>query len=150
MHVGPRPHLDALRRRYEARRNARIEVRPQSATVGAEIGGVDLRALDDETFAEVEQALYDYEVVIFRDQEIGNADHLAFARRFGELEQHPFLPSPDGEPVFSDMVTAYEGLPDELRARIDGLTAVHDFTRTFGFGLSEEERLRRCAATEAC
>jgi len=44
------------------------------------------------------QALHDYKVIFFRDQPLDPEQHVAFARRFGELEVHPFLPSNTGEP----------------------------------------------------
>ena len=57
----------------------RIGVERLGATIGAEISGVDLRLpFDDETFAEVERALF------FRDQDLSPAEHAAFGRRFGE------------------------------------------------------------------
>ncbi len=47
---------------------------------------------------ELRQALYDYKVIFFRDQPMDPHQHVAFARRFGDLEVHPFLPSNTGEP----------------------------------------------------
>jgi taurine dioxygenase len=52
--------------------------------------------LPAEVFAEIEQALLDYKVIFFRDQHVDAAQQVAFARRFGELELHPFIP-PNGE-----------------------------------------------------
>ncbi len=67
--------------------------------MGAEIDGVDLTAaLPDDVVAELCQALHDYKVIFFRDQPLDPHQHVAFARRFGDLEIHPFLPSNTGEP----------------------------------------------------
>jgi taurine dioxygenase len=75
----------------------RIEVRPMNSTIGAEIHGVDLReTLDDETFAEVRQAWYDYGVVYFPKQPISHEQHIAFSQRFGELMRLPQLHTVDG------------------------------------------------------
>jgi taurine dioxygenase len=93
---GPRPWVRAERERLAALAWKRIEVRPLGATIGAEIGGASLGALDDETSAEIERALLAYKVVFFRDQDITSEEHLAFARRFGELEEHPFIPAKPG------------------------------------------------------
>ena len=76
-----------------------ITVRPQSPTIGAEITGVDLTTeLSDETIASIRQALLDWKVLFFRDQEVTTEQHLAFARRFGELEIHPFAPADPAHP----------------------------------------------------
>ena len=76
-----------------------FDARQLGSTVGAEISGVDLTApLSDDVVAELRQALYDYKVIFFRDQPMDPQQHVAFARRFGDLEVHPFLPSNTGEP----------------------------------------------------
>ena len=74
----------------------RIQIAPLAPTIGAEIGGIDLaRPLDDDTYADVHRALLKHKVLFFRDQNITQEQHLAFARRFGELEVHPFAPNHD-------------------------------------------------------
>ena len=40
----------------------------------------------------------DHKVLFFRDQHITSDQHVAFCRRFGELEVHPFVPSKPGYP----------------------------------------------------
>ncbi|MYJ84279.1 MAG: taurine dioxygenase, partial [Acidimicrobiaceae bacterium] len=90
--LGPWLHLADERARLARPSFRHIDVTPQGATVGAEVGGVDLRSdLADEVTAEIRQALLDYKVLVFRDQPITPAQHVAFARRFGELEIHPFI-----------------------------------------------------------
>jgi len=70
---------------------------PLTPTIGAEIGGIDLReTLSDETLAGLRAALLDRKVIFFRDQDITTEQHLAFARAFGELEVHPFAPHKPG------------------------------------------------------
>jgi taurine dioxygenase len=44
--------------------------------------------LDERTFAEIEQAFHDNIVIYFRGQQLSNERHIAFSRRFGELEIH--------------------------------------------------------------
>src|SRR5215471_14614769 len=62
-------------------------------TIGAEIGGIKLgQPLDDETYRALRRALLKFKVLFFRDQEITPAQHVAAARRFGELEVHPVFP----------------------------------------------------------
>jgi len=48
------------------------------------------------------------------------------------------VPDLGGDTLFSDMYAAYEGLGDEVRASLEGLRAVHDFTHTFGRLLDAE------------
>lgn len=76
-----------------------IAVEPLTGLIGAEIGNIDLRdTLSDAVMAEVEQALLEWKVIFFRDQDISTEDHLRFARWFGELEVHPFAPHKEGYP----------------------------------------------------
>ena len=92
--LGPRQFLNDVRTALLALPFERIEIRPMSPTIGAEIHGVDLsKPLDDATLAEVRSALLEYKAIFFRDQRLTTEQHVNFARRFGELEVHPFLPS---------------------------------------------------------
>jgi len=66
-----------------------IKVRPTGAALGAEIQGVDLsQNLDDVTFKQIVDLWHQYEVVFFRGQKLTPEQHVAFSRRFGELELH--------------------------------------------------------------
>lgn len=70
----------------------RIDVRPVAGALGAEILGVDLaRDLTDETVAAIRRAWLEHLVVFFRDQALAPAEFLAFARRFGEPIEYPFV-----------------------------------------------------------
>ena len=59
-------------------------------TLGAVVHDIDLRDLDDDTFAAVHQAWLEHLVLVFPGQHLDPASHAAFARRFGELELHPY------------------------------------------------------------
>jgi alpha-ketoglutarate-dependent taurine dioxygenase len=97
--VGPFTHVAAERDRLASLRWRTFEACQLGATVGAEISGIDLTdPLRDEVIAELRQALHDYKVIFFRDQPLSPQQHVGFARRFGDLEIHPFLPSNTGEP----------------------------------------------------
>ena len=90
--VGPTAYLAAERARLAAMTWRDFEIRPVGATIGAELHGIDLAAeLPDETIAEIAAALAAYKVIFFRDQVLTAHQHVAFARRFGELEIHPFV-----------------------------------------------------------
>ena len=67
----------------------RIEIVPTGAALGAELRGVDLRALDDPTFAAIHRAWLDYLVVLVRGQSLSDDALIAFSRRFGALDWAP-------------------------------------------------------------
>ena len=97
--VGPFAHLADERRRLAGLTWAHFDASPMSATIGAEITGLDLNErLADPVIAELRQALCDYKVLFFRDQPLTPESHVAFARRFGDLEVHPFIPGHDEQP----------------------------------------------------
>src|SRR5215468_10693669 len=66
-----------------------LSVIPTGAALGAEIGGVDLKRLDDASFARLLQAWHDHSVVLVRDQQLGDRDLIAFSRRLGDLDWAP-------------------------------------------------------------
>lgn len=154
-----------------------VEIRRLSDALGAEVLGVDLsEPTDDATFEQIHNALLENAIVLFRDQDITIPQHMAFAKRFGELEihtvpedAHPDYPevlvlsnvevdgklvgappasdgggwhsdysykrnpasvsvfhatvAPEiyGDTMFANMYTAYEALPEAMKARIEGL-----------------------------
>jgi taurine dioxygenase len=72
---------------------APFQIRRLGASLGAEILGVDLKApMDDDAFAAFEAALVEHKVLAVRDQFLTTEQHVAFSRRFGELEVHPMRP----------------------------------------------------------
>ncbi|MCD9622891.1 TauD/TfdA dioxygenase family protein [Rhabdothermincola salaria] len=75
-----------------------LEVRPLTTAIGAEIGGVDLRDVDDATAAAIRTALDEHLVVFFRDQRLEPADHLRFAQRMGTIDVAPFGPKHPDHP----------------------------------------------------
>ncbi|WP_438014480.1 TauD/TfdA family dioxygenase [Sorangium sp. So ce315] len=77
-----------------------IQVEPLTCSIGAELGGVSLAdaARDDALFAEIKALLLKHRVLFLRDQDITRADHVAFARRWGELEDHPIAGSDPDHP----------------------------------------------------
>jgi taurine dioxygenase len=52
------------------------------------------------------------------------------------------VPDVGGDTLFADMAAAYDGLADDVRQRIDGLTAVHDFATSFGQAMDPDELAR--------
>lgn len=193
LQVGPTTHLAEEAERLSTLTWEHFDVRRLGATIGAELHGPDLTTdLPDELIADIARALAEYKVVFFRDQPLTPAQHVAFARRFGDLEVHPFIPSNTGQPelvrlaksadvagyenawhhdvtwrevpsmgailhavevpelggdtLFADMYAAYEGLPEDVRARADQLDLVHTFVHTFG-GFLDEDQMATMLAT---
>src|ERR1041384_825589 len=66
-----------------------IEVIPTGAALGAELRGIDLRSVDEESFRGIYQAWLDHSVVLVRDQRLSDEDLIAFSRRFGTLDHAP-------------------------------------------------------------
>lgn len=159
-------------------------VRRCTSTIGAEVEGIDFREpLDDDTYLSLRRALLKHKVLFFRKQAITPAQHVAVARRFGELEVHPMLtshpelpelvvfghdgqsrgrenlyhsdvswreipsmgsmlrclecPEVGGDTIWINMAAAYENLPEDVKARIGNLKAVHDAIPLFGAALDE-------------
>jgi taurine dioxygenase len=77
-----------------------FEITPITGFFGAEISGVDLRnPLGDDVVSKLSDALGEHKVLVFRDQELGPAEQVAFARYFGDLlDVHPFHPHLDDFP----------------------------------------------------
>jgi taurine dioxygenase len=76
-----------------------LGVHPVAGALGAEISGVDLaQDLDEATVAALRRAWLDHLVLFFRDQDLSPARFLAFARRFGEVVEYPFVKGLDGYP----------------------------------------------------
>ena len=63
-----------------------LTIRPTEATLGAILTDVDLAALDDLTWREVEDAFHQYAVLIFPGQALSAKAQVDFALRFGEIE----------------------------------------------------------------
>jgi len=80
-------------------RSAPFEVRPIAGAIGAELHDINLaQDLPAETVGAVRQALLDHLVIFVRDQELPPDRFLAFARRFGEPVEYPFINGIEGFP----------------------------------------------------
>lgn len=82
-----------------------IVVRRVAGALGAEIGGVDLsRPLADETIAAIRKALVEHQVIFFRDQTLTPQQQLAFGRRFGPLNIHPYVKGMADHPEVMEII----------------------------------------------
>jgi taurine dioxygenase len=168
-----------------------MRVEQLTCSIGAELVGVNLADAihDDGLYDEIRQQLLKHRVLFLRDQTFSAAEHVAFARRFGELEDHPVSGSdpenpglvqiyktPDkpndryenswhcdstwreappmgavlrcvecppvgGDTMWANMALAYENLPADIKAKIEGLRARHSIEASFGAAMPIEKRL---------
>ncbi len=88
-----------------------IDVRPIAGACGAEIHGVDINHLSDETFAEIKAAWHRHLIIFFRDQTMDDEQLKAFGRRFAPLFRHPNFVPTDDQPDIVRVRTA----PDDAR-----------------------------------
>jgi len=63
-----------------------LQTRPLQSCFGVELVGVDVRKVDEAMFAEIVAAFEEHSVLLFRGQQIGDEEQIAFTRRFGPLE----------------------------------------------------------------
>ncbi|MGO4310707.1 TauD/TfdA dioxygenase family protein [Pseudomonas sp. KB_15] len=84
-----------------------MQVEQLTCSIGAELTGVNLADAvhDDGLFAEIRAQLLKHRVLFLRDQDISRAEHVAFAQRFGELEDHPVVGS---HPEYPGLVQVYK------------------------------------------
>jgi taurine dioxygenase len=116
---------DLIETRSEESRGGALRVRPMSGHTGAEIEGVDLSVpLTEADRQAIADALDRWKVVFFRDQRLGHAEQIAFARQFGELTYaHPYDDDPpDGYPeiytVSPERFAAQYGITGEAARKL--------------------------------
>jgi alpha-ketoglutarate-dependent taurine dioxygenase len=95
----------------------KIKLEQLTCAIGAQLHNVDLgdASRDDGLFAEIRALLVQHKVLFLRDQDITRAEHVAFARRFGELEDHPVAGS---DPENPGLVRIYKS-PDQPNDRYE-------------------------------
>ena len=59
---------------------------------------------------------------------------------FGAVLRAVEVPAVGGDTLWADCAAAYDGLPDDLKARIDGLEAEHDWRQSFGLAMDDATR----------
>ncbi|MDD1977519.1 TauD/TfdA dioxygenase family protein [Pseudomonas tussilaginis] len=94
-----------------------MHIEQLTCAIGAEVSGVNLADAvhDDDLFEQLRAQLLKHRVLFLRDQNISRADHVAFARRFGELEDHPVAGS---DPEHPGLVQIYKR-PDQPADRYE-------------------------------
>ncbi|GAB7542344.1 TauD/TfdA dioxygenase family protein [Cupriavidus sp. 8B] len=94
-----------------------MRVEQLTCAIGAELTGVKLADAihDGDLFAQIRSALIRHRVVFLRGQDMTRAEHVAFARLFGELEDHPVAGS---DPDHPGLVRIYKN-PDQPNDRYE-------------------------------
>ena len=97
--------------------NSTPRVEPLTCAIGAEVSNVNLGVAshDSGLMAEIRSLLLKHKVLFFRDQDITRAEHVAFARYFGDLEDHPMVGS---DPDHPGLVRIYKS-PDAPNDRYE-------------------------------
>ena len=81
-----------------------LHIEPLAPALGAEITGVDLsRPQPAATVDAIRRAFVEHGVVFFRDQYLTPEQHIALARRFGEINVNRFFRAVDGHPEIAEV-----------------------------------------------
>jgi taurine dioxygenase len=70
-------------------KEAAMKVTPLSSHLGAEVEGLDLERVNDDSFAAVNQLVLEHQLVVFRKQALSPEGQIQLSRRFGPLDTHP-------------------------------------------------------------
>ena len=66
-----------------------VQIRQIGPKIGVEVSGVDIKQLDDQTFAAIYQAWIGHNVLVVTGQDLTIPDFLTYSRRFGHVTPHP-------------------------------------------------------------
>lgn len=82
---------------------SRIEARPIGQHVGMEFIGVDINNLADSDFATIRDALAEHGMVFLPGQDVTPEQHIAFARRWGNIDVNNYFPANGGHPEIAEV-----------------------------------------------
>ncbi len=105
-----------------------MDIRPLTASLGAEILGADLRTASDADA--VQKAFADYGLVVVRNQSLTPDDHLAFARRFGPIDVNRFFRPVAGHPELAEVLKE----PDQTEAIGEAWHTDHSYDQVPAMG----------------
>ncbi|HYM30036.1 MAG TPA: TauD/TfdA family dioxygenase [Candidatus Cybelea sp.] len=80
-----------MQRKVERNRAAEVaglNLRPLESGFGAEVLGLQVTAVTDASFPAIYAAFLQYQLLLFRNQDLPPGAQVAFARRFGEVQVH--------------------------------------------------------------
>lgn len=83
----------------------KLKIRKVAGALGAELSGLDLSSdLPDATITAIRKALAEHQVIFFRDQSLSPARQIAFGRRFGPLNIHPYVSGMADHPEVMEII----------------------------------------------
>ena len=89
----------------QAAAHQKISVKPQSASLGAVIDGVDLaQDLSDSTLEELKSVFGRYSVIFFRNQDLTPQQHIDLAERWGSINVNRFFKPLEGYPKIAQVI----------------------------------------------
>ncbi|WEK43806.1 MAG: TauD/TfdA family dioxygenase [Candidatus Sphingomonas colombiensis] len=80
-----------------------VRFRPLSDHVGVEALDIDLNAIDDNAFGALRSAVADHGILFVRDQQLTPEQHIAFARRWGDIDVNNYFPANGGHPEIAEV-----------------------------------------------
>lgn len=80
-----------------------MEITPFSPGCGAIIDGIQIAHLSDADLGQLRQAFEDHGLLFFRDQQLTEEDHLAFAHRWGRIVLNKFFKPVEGFPDIAEV-----------------------------------------------
>lgn len=81
-----------------------MKTAPLSPALGVEVTGIDVRSLDDATFDQLRDLFHEHSVMVIRDQDLTPDDHIAFAKRWGEININRFFKPTDTHPEIATVL----------------------------------------------
>lgn len=105
-----------------------MEILPLTGALGAEILGADLRR--DADAEAIRQAFAEHSVVVIRGQAVTPEDHLAFARRFGEINVNRFFAPVEDYPEIATVLKE----KDQKQAVGEGWHTDHSYDQVPAMG----------------
>jgi len=79
------------------------QIKPMSRHVGSEVHGIGLASASDSDIAGIKNLLAERGLVVFRDQDLSEEDHIAFARRIGPIVVNNYFPANGGHPEIAEV-----------------------------------------------
>ena len=80
-----------------------VQVKKLTGGCGAEVLGVDVTAMSNRQWDEVQRAFVEHGVVFFRDQTLTPEQHIEFARRWAPIDVNRFFKAVEGHPEIAEV-----------------------------------------------